>query len=110
MVLAVTGERMRSVLRPHDVVGRYGGEEFLIVLPGCDATAAAVVADRARQSVCDMPTMVNGKLVRVTISAGIATSRSGAESAAELIAGADPALYGAKAAGRNRIELCTTHR
>jgi diguanylate cyclase (GGDEF)-like protein len=103
-VLAVAAARMRSVLRKYDAIGRYGGEEFLVVLPACDAAGAADVATRILKAVCEAPVDVAGGALGMAVSVGVSTTRSGTESAAELIAGADRALYRAKAAGRNRIE------
>jgi diguanylate cyclase (GGDEF)-like protein len=105
-VLVAAAECMRSVLRAHDVIGRYGGEEFLVVLPGCDVEAAAAVGKRLLTAVSDLRIPVADILLGVTISVGVATTRSGRESAAELIAAADRALYQAKAAGRNRLTQC----
>ena len=104
-VLAEAAVRLRSVLRGHDVIGRYGGEEFLIVLPDCEPADAAAVAARACQAVSASPTESGGVPVRVTASAGVTTTRSGATTLRTLIDAADEALYRAKAAGRNRSEL-----
>ena len=103
-VLAVASQRMRSVLRARDSMGRYGGDEFLIVLPGCDAITAADIATRARKAVCDCPTEADRPQLEMSISIGVTTTLSGTQSVAELIADADDALYRAKALGRNRIE------
>jgi two-component system cell cycle response regulator len=103
-VLRQAAGRMRSVLRPYDTVGRYGGEEFLIVLPGCGWGAAASLAERLRQCIATEPMTVEGNSVPVTLSLGIACDGTTA-SAADLLRAADGALYHAKAAGRNCFML-----
>jgi diguanylate cyclase (GGDEF)-like protein len=84
-------------LRASDTVARFGGEEFLVVLPSCDAAAASVIADRLRE-------IVPGE---ETASAGVA-AWNGSETMAELIARADAALYEAKRRGRDRTEVAAT--
>jgi len=84
-------------LRPTDILARFGGEEFLAVLPGSDTTASASVADRLRLA---LPT-------GVTASAGVATWGPH-ETMADLVARADAALYTAKGVGRNRTEVART--
>jgi two-component system, cell cycle response regulator len=103
-VLKETAARMRSVMRTYDGLGRYGGEEFLMILPGCDATAAADIAERARVSVAAEPARVDSFELPMTISLGIACTADVTFEAGRLIAAADEALYRAKARGRNRVE------
>jgi two-component system cell cycle response regulator len=108
-VLCEATNRMRASLRPYDAIGRYGGEEFLLVLPGCTAQAAVKLAERLRTNIGQEPTVIAGKPLRVTSSFGIAaTDVIPTLDAASLIRAADTALYRAKARGRNRIELATT--
>ncbi len=104
-VLAALGRLLRDHVRPNDVVGRYGGEEFVVVLRGASPEAARRVAERIRQSIfaCD----ITGLPRRVTVSAGVAPRAVG-ESISELIGRADLALYAAKRAGRNRVLLAPT--
>jgi diguanylate cyclase (GGDEF)-like protein len=64
-------------IRPYDTLGRYGGEEFLVVMPGAGPDAAASIADRARMAIQDQDCIVDGTRIRITISAGIATSARG---------------------------------
>lgn len=89
-------------IRPYDTLGRYGGEEFLMVMPGADRDAAISIADRARTAIQNQACMVNGKEIRITISAGIATSSADTDFDA-LLQLADNALYRAKETGRNRV-------
>ena len=97
----ITG-RLRSAARSGDVVGRYGGDEFLIVLKDTPARTARVIAERMRARVGDEPFDFDGRAVRVTLSVGVATARA-ADGDEALIARADAALYRAKRAGRNRV-------
>lgn len=97
-VLAAVGEVLRGVAAPA-FVGRYGGEELLLILPGADAAAGAEAAERVRRGVEGLE-VVPG--LRVTISAGVAASSAG-ETVESLIQRADAALYDAKRGGRNRV-------
>lgn len=100
-IAAAIGERMR----PQDVVGRYGGEEFLVILPNTPAAGAAVVADRMRLRIEALELHgARGEVVRTTMSFGHATMVPGAFTCyAEVLRAADDALYAAKRAGRNRV-------
>jgi diguanylate cyclase (GGDEF)-like protein len=97
-VLAAVGRHLRSVVRESDAVGRLGGEEFVLVLPGMEATEARAVAERARAAVSEVG--VGG--VPVECSAGVAAHPTDALGPAELLAAADAALYAAKDGGRRR--------
>ena len=99
-VLAALGRLLRDHVRPNDVVGRYGGEEFVVVLRDASPEAACRVADRIRQSISGAT--ISGLPRRVTVSAGVAPRCLG-EPIHELIRRADLALYAAKNAGRNRV-------
>jgi diguanylate cyclase (GGDEF)-like protein len=94
--------RMRSALRASDSIGRYGGEEFLIVLPDTEPHIAMTVAERARASVC-APMHVNGVKMAMSVSLGVASTRTTTDCPDDLIQAADAALYRAKAEGRNRV-------
>jgi two-component system cell cycle response regulator len=108
MALCEAVSRMRALVRPYDAVGRYGGEEFLIVLPGCTAQDALSLAERLRLSIGHETVNIPGGSVTVTSSLGVAASDTiAALDAASFIRAADAALYRAKACGRNRIELAT---
>jgi two-component system, cell cycle response regulator len=103
-LLGSVATRMRSVLRQYDRIGRYGGEEFLIVLPNCEAQIARQVAERVRAAVAASPIEAGDVSLPVSISLGVAWSANPAENPAALLDEADQALYRAKAAGRNRVE------
>jgi two-component system, cell cycle response regulator len=106
-VLREVGHRLQSGLRSYDSVGRYGGEEFLVVVPGCDPLNLKVTAERLRRKVADTPVETAAGPVPVTISLGLAATQvtaSGLVGREALLHDADQALYAAKAAGRNRVE------
>jgi diguanylate cyclase len=89
-------------IRPADCFGRYGGEEFLLLLPGMDGEAASRMLDRLRGIVADLDWSAFSPGMRVTISAGVVTLRDN-DTADTFLVRADSALYSAKAQGRNRI-------
>ena len=94
---------LRGGLRPGDTLGRYGGEEFLVLLPEQDGAAARVVAERLREAVERMPMPWQGETLRLTASIGLASRRPSDADAQKLLARADKALYRAKHEGRNRV-------
>jgi len=113
VVLQEVGHRLASGLRSYDSVGRYGGEEFLVVVPGCDALNLVVAAERLRRRIADQPVDTSAGPVPVTISLGLATvqaNESGLIDREGLIRLADAALYAAKARGRNRVESAPVSR
>src|SRR4051794_15167810 len=97
-VLAATAGRLRWVVRASEVVGRLGGEEFVLILPGVDAEAAEDCAERARAALAELT--VRGR--SLAASAGVAASPSDGVEASELLANGDTALYWAKRTGRGR--------
>src|SRR4051794_3874539 len=97
-VLAATAERLRSVVRASDVVGRLGGEEFVLILPGVDAEGAEDCAERARAALAELT--VRGR--PVAASAGVAAAPADGTDAAALLENADAALHWAKRSGRGR--------
>ncbi|MGA9926275.1 MAG: GGDEF domain-containing protein, partial [Isosphaeraceae bacterium] len=107
-VLREAAQRMTRELRRSDVLGRYGGEEFLVVLPGCEASDAQGLAERLRRCIaCDPAATSMGK-VSFTISLGVATIGKGERmGVAEVLQRADEALYQAKREGRNRVVVVT---
>lgn len=100
--LKVIAETMQSKVRGVDVVGRYGGEEFVIILPETPKAHAAIVAERVRKAVAET-TLPTGD--RLTISIGVVTYPEDAPGNEELISLADKALYQAKQGGRNQIRV-----
>jgi diguanylate cyclase (GGDEF)-like protein len=104
-VLRKFAAALRSTVRDSDLAGRWGGEEFLLLLPGADATGGALLADRVRETFSERSFAGrDGETVTVTCSFGVAQHRAGGDER-ELFASADRALYRAKRAGKNRVEL-----
>jgi two-component system cell cycle response regulator len=105
-VLQQVAKRLAESVRPYDSVGRYGGEEFLIVAANCNLYETFMVAERARQILGELPISLSaGQTVPVTASFGVSTALAGATPDAKaLIELADRALYRAKDLGRNRVE------
>jgi diguanylate cyclase (GGDEF)-like protein len=103
-VLVDVAQRMRNAVRRVNAVGRYGGEEFLIVLSDTSPEQARLVGERLRERIAVQPVNVNGYEIPVTISVGIAFSDQTIDML-ELINNADQALYRAKRLGRNRAEF-----
>ncbi|MHC4562430.1 MAG: GGDEF domain-containing response regulator [Planctomycetota bacterium] len=106
IVLRAVAERMSHVMRPYDRVGRYGGEEFLMVVPGCETSFAGFVAERVRTAVADEPIIVDGLELPVTVSLGVTgKTHAGPADADRMIQAADEAMYEAKRAGRNCVRI-----
>jgi diguanylate cyclase (GGDEF)-like protein len=105
-VLREAARRMTTAVRPYDLVGRYGGEEFLLVLPGCDQAKARKFAERIRTRLAAEPVTHQGHLIPITVSMGVTVydQPDPAEPTA-LLHAADVALYRAKHSGRNRAEV-----
>lgn len=105
-VLCEVGRRMVNSVRPCDVVGRYGGEEFLIVITNCDSDKARTRAEEIRRAVGGSPIVTGGGAVSVTISIGVCTGYSDQMTKVEeMLRKADSALYAAKNDGRNRVSI-----
>jgi diguanylate cyclase (GGDEF)-like protein len=102
-VLRIIASGIAAMVRPYDSVGRYGGEEFLIVAPGCGISETWELAERVRAHVAGCAINVGGSQVEVSLSLGVATGETATEME-KLLQAADAALYQAKNAGRNRVE------
>jgi len=104
-VLIEVARRMRNCLRSYDAIGRYGGEEFLIVLPNSDESQALRLAERIRVAVCSEPFRFHHVDLTVTVSQGVTTWTNPDSIPIErLIQAADQALYGVKNSGRNGVQ------
>jgi diguanylate cyclase (GGDEF)-like protein len=102
-VLKETARRITSCVRPYDTVGRYGGEEFLVVAPGSDDRGTLALAERIRKTIESAPVLADAAAVRVTASCGVAVSNEDRSLGPHaLLRLADDALYQAKEKGRNR--------
>jgi diguanylate cyclase (GGDEF)-like protein len=121
-VLAAIASALNALLRDGDLTGRFGGEEFCILLPGTDAAEARQITERLREKISRIATPVSGGMVtgstvtgttgtgtmagaplQVTVSIGVAALGSSRRDLDELLAAADHALYQAKETGRNRV-------
>lgn len=105
-VLKVIGRTIRAAVRSMDHPSRYGGEEFVIILPECDCQSAYAIAERIRGSISENPFYLkDGTLINLTVSAGVSCLPSDATTKEDLMRTADIALYSAKNLGRNRVCL-----
>jgi two-component system cell cycle response regulator len=107
-VLREVTRRLATSLRQYDSVGRYGGEEFLIILPACNPPNLLISAERLRHCIADEPVETDAGQIRVTISLGLACLEQGVKETPDcetLLRRADEALYAAKNGGRNRVEM-----
>jgi two-component system cell cycle response regulator len=105
-VLCEAAARLAAGIRPYDSVGRYGGEEFLVVLPGCDTPNLLACAEHLLQAFRGSQFVTPEGTLSVTISLGAATSTGASGMTADaLVRAADKALYQAKGNGRNRVEM-----
>lgn len=108
--LKAVARRLQTQLRIYDGVGRYGGEEFLLVLPGCDLASILVKADNIRAEVASAPVAARGAQRAVTVSMGVAVVDGTADIEVEsFLNRADLGLYEAKNRGRNRVEHVEPH-
>jgi diguanylate cyclase (GGDEF)-like protein len=103
VVLRIIASGIAAMVRPYDSVGRYGGEEFLIIAPGCALGETWELAERVRQHVASCSIMAGGSNVKVSLSLGVATAAA-APDIEKVLHAADAAMYAAKRAGRNRVE------
>jgi diguanylate cyclase (GGDEF)-like protein len=109
-VLRETAKRLLASVRSYDFVGRYGGEEFLVVLNNCDPAFAFARAEEIRNTITQRPVQTSAGQVPVTMSLGLLLSHEwGKLSVEELLREADSALYAAKRAGRNCVKVANTN-
>jgi len=102
--LRLVASRLKRSLRPYDIVGRYGGEEFIVILAGCSPRHAAGIVERLRQQIADTPVELDGHSVQITMSAGVAVWDNNEYGDIQaFLRAADAALYAAKRAGRNCV-------
>jgi diguanylate cyclase (GGDEF)-like protein len=104
-VLRALASELRQQVRESDVVGRFGGEEFTVLLPRTDAAGACRIAERLRSSASGLSVAAADARIRVTVSIGVAVFGEHGRDLFELLAAADVALYRAKDAGRNQVRL-----
>jgi diguanylate cyclase (GGDEF)-like protein len=104
-VLRVVSQRLTGGLRSTDILGRYGGEEFFIVLPETDIVGAEILAERLRKAVNAEPITAEGESLSISISLGVTEMNEKTLAYAQLIAEADLGLYKSKESGRNRTTL-----
>ncbi len=105
-VLREVARRLERSVRAYDEIGRFGGEEFMIVFPGIDAGHAHHAAERIREAIGEQPILTGAGLLKVTASLGIVTHTGALDGdATELLMAADSALYEAKTAGRDRVAV-----
>ena len=102
-VLQEVAKRLKGTLRPYDVIGRFGGEEFLAMLPHSAMADAEAVAERMRHLISQAPCDVGGKAIAVTASFGVAHCQDAKDDVNAALGRADKALYLAKEGGRNKV-------
>ncbi len=107
-VLRQAVNRMQNSLRPYDSIGRFGGEEFLVVLPGCKEDDAIRLAERMRATIGDESILLGDTEISITCSIGVSMWKDGAPAnSTEIIDQADKALYLAKKTGGNKVKICS---
>jgi diguanylate cyclase (GGDEF)-like protein len=104
-VLLGVADVLRQTVRDADVVGRFGGEEFVVLLPGADAAEACKIAERLRQEISARDIVFAAGQVRVTVSIGAAVIHLHGNDLPSLLASSDLAMYLAKQGGRNQVRL-----
>ena len=107
-VLRTLGAKLSSRIRSADALGRYGGEEFLLVVPGATQQLPFLPLERLQRAVAEIPFIYAGSAIKVTASFGVAWLTGNSDTAERLLSRADEALYSAKRAGRNRLEYAAT--
>jgi diguanylate cyclase (GGDEF)-like protein len=102
-VLQEITRRLSATLREYDGIGRYGGEEFLLVMPGCNLSSVGRRADQIRELICSKPVVTPSQSMNITVSMGVVATEP-SSSLEMLLRHADAALYQAKRSGRNQIQ------
>ncbi|CAN7496940.1 diguanylate cyclase [Trinickia sp. LjRoot230] len=108
-VLQNVAKTVASQLRAADMLGRFGGEEFIVILPGCPMSGARTVGEKIRLAVENDSLILPNATLRITVSVGGATIFEGVDDADWLVGEADHALYDAKRSGRNRVCITAVH-
>lgn len=108
LVLRNLGKLINELTRDEDIPCRYGVEEFLVILPECDMESVAKRAEDLRRGIENIPIFINGRLLRVSVSLGVASYPEHGDCGNEIVAMADDALNKAKLKGRNRVEVAAT--
>jgi diguanylate cyclase (GGDEF)-like protein len=103
--LRLVADVMRKVLRPGDLLGRHGGEEFTVLLPGTDVAVARMIAERVNKAISHLGLLADGESVPMRASIGVATLADGEPDLHRMIKRADQAMYAAKRDGRNRVTV-----
>lgn len=112
-VLREISNRLQASVRTYDFIGRYGGEEFLIIIPSCNPSDLQAGAERLRFAIADKPVGTSAGPIQCTISIGVASApmaEAGLSELEALLRVSDEALYRAKNNGRNRVEIALPTR
>jgi len=108
--LRLVADAMRQVLRPGDLLGRHGGEEFTVLLPGTDVAVASTIAQRLKEAIGAVGLLADGEKVPMQASIGVSTLATGEQDLQRLLKRADQAMYAAKRDGRDRVMVApATH-
>ena len=107
--LCAMAELTLTTVRQVDIISRYGGEEFAVLLPETDLEGAYVIAERLRTTIADHLFEIEGQLLQITISVGVATSEATDTIFDDVIRRADQALYAAKNSGRNTTQIASSN-
>jgi diguanylate cyclase (GGDEF)-like protein len=103
VVLRLMSDSMRGILRTHDLAGRFGGEEFTILLPETDLAGASAFAERLRETIANLPVHFHQQSVKITVSIGVTSVRKDALGIDDAVRDADALMYRAKQSGRNCV-------
>lgn len=104
-VLAWVSDLIRKTVRPDDISARFGGDEFIVLLPGVSEAQATVIAERLRSEVAAADIIVDGQKIKTTVSIGVSEMPSAGATSSYSFHAADAALFRAKSAGRNKVKV-----